>query len=703
MNLANKLDVIYGSTGLPADLIATIKRKLEDAGVEGTFYIGYPVMASADSSTTIDALLVSQKPGLVAFHFTQKGEDFQAAQDKLFYVLESNLGRHESLRRKRSLGVPVNVVSLFPEGDAPATLDPAYPTASPSTLVAAFAAMNPLEDAGLYRNLSAAIQRVTSIKPVKKRQNVAKEGSRGSVLRAIEREIANLDRWQKSAAIETPEGPQRIRGLAGSGKTVVLALKAAYLHTQHPDWQIAVTFHSRSLYQQFKDLIERFTLEHMGDKPDWEHLHIMHSWGSSSTEGIYSVACAAANMPPTNYLSAKSRFGVMRAFEGVCNELAAAMKGREFNVYDAVLIDEAQDLPKSFFRIVDAITKAPKRIVWAYDELQNLSEAGMASTPELFGRDIQLTNTPGSPQQDIILPVCYRNTPWALTLAHALGFGLLREKGMVQHFDEPGLWAEIGYMVEKGPLADGSDVVLSRAPRSFPEFFPKLLTPQDAVQSFRFGTKDEQYAAIAAQIDVNLKQDEIDPDDILIVLPEPITARDEYYSLRKHLDSRGIPSSLAGVTNDRDLFSQQGIVTVSGVYRAKGNEAPMVYVANADFCVAGHELIRLRNILFTSITRSRGWVRLCGVGDRMDALQKEIDGVVAQGFKLAFRIPTQAERDTMRTINRDRTAEEMSQIRKVEKNLEEALDLVKKGVVSADALPQLQALLEAARRKGNKQ
>lgn len=703
MNLANKLDVIYGSTGLPADLIATIKRKLEDAGVEGTFYIGYPVMASADSSTTIDALLVSQKPGLVAFHFTQKGEDFQAAQDKLFYVLESNLGRHESLRRKRSLGVPVNVVSLFPEGDAPATLDPAYPTASPSTLVAAFAAMNPLEDAGLYRNLSAAIQRVTTIKPVKKRQNVAKEGSRGSVLRAIEREIANLDRWQKSAAIETPEGPQRIRGLAGSGKTVVLALKAAYLHTQHPDWQIAVTFHSRSLYQQFKDLIERFTLEHMGDKPDWEHLHIMHSWGSSSTEGIYSVACAAANMPPTNYLSAKSRFGVMRAFEGVCNELAAAMKGREFNVYDAVLIDEAQDLPKSFFRIVDAITKAPKRIVWAYDELQNLSEAGMASTPELFGRDIQLTNTPGSPQQDIILPVCYRNTPWALTLAHALGFGLLREKGMVQHFDEPGLWAEIGYMVEKGPLADGSDVVLSRAPRSFPEFFPKLLTPQDAVQSFRFGTKDEQYAAIAAQIDANLKQDEIDPDDILIVLPEPITARDEYYSLRKHLDSRGIPSSLAGVTNDRDLFSQQGIVTVSGVYRAKGNEAPMVYVANADFCVAGHELIRLRNILFTSITRSRGWVRLCGVGERMDALQKEIAGVVAQGFKLAFRIPTQAERDTMRTINRDRTAEEMSQIRKVEKNLEEALDLVKKGVISADALPQLQALLEAARRKGNKQ
>lgn len=46
----------------------------------------------------------------------------------------------------------------------------------------------------------------------------------------------------KKAAFEIPEGPQRIRGLAGSGKTIVLALKAAYLHTQYPDMKIAVTF-----------------------------------------------------------------------------------------------------------------------------------------------------------------------------------------------------------------------------------------------------------------------------------------------------------------------------------------------------------------------------------------------------------------------------------------------------------------------------
>ncbi len=194
MNLTPALDVIYGSTSLPQSLLATIVRNLEQAGVEGTLYIGYPVMATAESNTTIDALLVAQKPGLVALHFPQKGEDYKAAQDRLYYVLESNLGRHESLRRRRTLGITVNVVSVFPEGEVPTAAEAEYPTASPSTLVAALGRVTPIDDAQLFRAVSAAIQRVTTIKPVKRRQNVAKDGSKGSILRAIEKEKIYLAR-----------------------------------------------------------------------------------------------------------------------------------------------------------------------------------------------------------------------------------------------------------------------------------------------------------------------------------------------------------------------------------------------------------------------------------------------------------------------------------------------------------------------------
>ena len=61
------------------------------------------------------------------------------------------------------------------------------------------------------------------------RKNLQKASSRGSKLKAIEDQISCLDKYQSKAVIETVEGVQRIRGLAGSGKTIVLALKVAYL------------------------------------------------------------------------------------------------------------------------------------------------------------------------------------------------------------------------------------------------------------------------------------------------------------------------------------------------------------------------------------------------------------------------------------------------------------------------------------------
>ncbi len=700
MNWQVDLDVIYGSSHHNPAVMNGMAKAVRDAGIKGTFYIGYPVMASSDSSVTIDALLVSQAPGFVAFHMAEPGQNYREIQDRLYYVLESNLSRHDSLRSGRKLGVPINIISVFPDGAAPNDGTPQYRVATPATLIQEFDGLVPVPDDTLFRNLSAAVQRVTTIKPLKKRAAVVQPNSRGAILKSIEKQIANLDRWQKAAAIETPEGPQRIRGLAGSGKTVVLALKAAYLHTQHPDWKIAVTFHTRSLYQQFKDLIERFTFEHMGDKPDWSQLSVVHSWGSSGNDGIYSLACAAINMFPVSFLAAKSKYGAAKAFAGICNELAAVIKGKQLDLYDAILIDEAQDLPPSFFQIVDALTKQPKRIVWAYDELQNLSDASMASAPDLFGREITLINSPEAPQQDIILPVCYRNTPWALTLAHALGFGLFRELEIVQHFDDPSMWTDIGYQIEDGELAEGHKVTLSRAARSYPAFFNELLNPADAVVSKAFNTREEQYAWIAEQIKKNVTEEELDPDDVLIVLPNAVSQKDEYYELRRHLDSRGIGSNLAGVTSDRDSFAMLGVVTVSGIYRAKGNEAPMVYVANADYCATGMEMIRLRNILFTGITRSRAWVRISGTGSRMATLQKEINSVVDAGFKLRFKVPTPPELQKVRRINRDRTAQEKGKIRKAERSVEELIELVRQGVISVDAMPQLRELLKAVKEGG---
>ena len=119
------------------------------------------------------------------------------------------------------------------------------------------------------------------------RKNLQKASSRGSKLKAIEDQISCLDKYQSKAVIETVEGVQRIRGLAGSGKTIVLALKVAYLYTMYENKMIAVTFNSRALKGQFIQLITNFIVENTNEEPDWSRIKIIHAWGSKNSEGLY--------------------------------------------------------------------------------------------------------------------------------------------------------------------------------------------------------------------------------------------------------------------------------------------------------------------------------------------------------------------------------------------------------------------------------
>ena len=82
--------------------------------------------------------------------------------------------------------------------------------------------------------------------------------SRGSILQQMRSHISQLDWQQEHIGKEIPPGPQRIRGIAGSGKTVLLCQKAAQMHLKHPDWTIAVVFFSRSLYHPITAQIDRW-------------------------------------------------------------------------------------------------------------------------------------------------------------------------------------------------------------------------------------------------------------------------------------------------------------------------------------------------------------------------------------------------------------------------------------------------------------
>jgi superfamily I DNA and RNA helicase len=273
-----------------------------------------------------------------------------------------------------------------------------------------------------------------------------------------------------------------------------------------------------------------------------------------------------------------------------------------------------------------------------------------------------------------------------LATAHALGFGIYRDKYLVQYFDEPDLWYKIGYEAVSGENLPGKQVRLARRKDASPSFFQDLLDPADAVMCKVFGDKKAQAAWVAQNIKTNLTKDELEFSDILIILPDAYTSRTEASMIIEALRNEEINAHLAGVTSSRDELFIDSSIAISHIYRAKGNEAPMIYILNSQYGFEGPELIKRRNALFTAITRSRAWVRICGYGSAMNDLKAEIDKVIENDFKLEFQVPTQTELAKMRKIHRDMTRDEQDEVRKMEEALSRYVESVEKGDLGEDII-----------------
>ena len=77
------INTVWGSTDKPVSSKQLATRLASDAGLEGTLYIGYPIIGTPEGSFPIDALLVSPTKGLVLFNLIEGRTlgNHQAAQD----------------------------------------------------------------------------------------------------------------------------------------------------------------------------------------------------------------------------------------------------------------------------------------------------------------------------------------------------------------------------------------------------------------------------------------------------------------------------------------------------------------------------------------------------------------------------------------------------------------------------------------------
>ncbi|CEP94665.1 Superfamily I DNA and RNA helicases [[Clostridium] sordellii] len=466
--------------------------------------------------------------------------------------------------------------------------------------------------------------------------------TKASIMKKLEDEIAKFDDTQKYAALSQINGPQRIRGLAGSGKTIILCMKAALLHLKYPDKKILYTFMTKSLYDYIEKLITRFyKVIGDGSLPDLEKcIQIRHAWGGENIKGVYYEAARRNNIDPISFSDAARTVGRGDAFNYICEQLLLDRRGNLEKTYDYVFIDEAQDFGPSFYKLCRSIVKNDC-IVWGYDELQNIFNIDMQDTNTIFKDDrinlkgidlVELQKQYPDMDNDIVLSKSYRNLKEIIVLAHAIGFGIYNDT-LIQSLENDEHWRDLGYSIIKGTCENGHEVKIERPDLSSPLANWYNRDVEDIIKMKLDADFEEEIRFVCDEIEDAIKIDKLRADDIMVICLDDRHAKGYFYEISENLYKRDIYTHNLTSNSYEKGFIEDDCVTLTTVYKAKGNESAMVFIVGCDVFESNKDSISMRNKLFTSITRAKAWIRLSGLSKH---LQNEITKVKNNKFILEF-------------------------------------------------------------------
>ena len=490
--------------------------------------------------------------------------------------------------------------------------------------------------------LVAVIQKAFNLSKFDNRQ-IKVSNSLGSIIKRRNNKINILDEEQFQTIYKTQTEHARIRGLAGSGKTILLVKKMAYLHYRNPELKMVYVFYTISLKQFVEKLFYKFYKEFEKYKePDMTKISFLHSWGNKNMDGFYSIICKKFNIVRKtigDVYNKSDKFGA------VCMDLLEQIKNIDIGMYDYIFLDEAQDFTLGFYKLALKALKPTGKFIYAYDELQSLNvETKMPSKNSIFGK---------KKCEDINLPICYRTPKEILVTAHALGLGIYKTKedgspDMVNMIQDTATWEAIGYEVVEGQLTFGKPVTLTRK-----DVIDDKCS--DSVIILEKLNEEEQYKYVCHEILELIENQDVSPEDIMIIDLDSINLNDDFLIFRKILTERAWDETseiwkcnVNLVNKDNAIkFRINGSIPFTTIFRAKGNEANIVFIINA------HKLQSIstytRNRIFTAMTRARFKVYLLGTSN-MQSYINEAEIVRNNDYKLSFVYPTKAELQTMSTI-----------------------------------------------------
>jgi len=669
----NSREKLYSSNSQILSFINHIKDNEDELNLfESNVYYDFPIFKDFDGGLLISQLLiVSKHHGILSIAFDnseniktlRNKDDLITESEQLHSNIFSRLLRNKNLRKSRTeLVFPITSFVFNTNLTKNLEIEDLQCVTNFSRLKTL---LNNLKTDQItdetYTELVSTIEGAKGLIKAKTRPISDKSKPKGFIATEIEKEINTFDEFQKKAFISGITGPERVRGLAGSGKTVVLALKAAITHLRDPEANIIYTFYTKSLYQHIQRLITRFYRQYDDKDPNWDKLKIVHAWGSSWNSGIYYEACTKNQIKFLTYSEASLK-NITNPFDYACKSL---LEHTDITpIYDYIFIDEGQDFPESFIKLCLRLCEKG-RIVWAYDELQTIFQT---KTPAIESV-LEGTSYSGL-EEDIILYKCYRNPREVLVTAHAIGFGIYSNR-IVQMLDEKKYWEDIGYEVKKGDFKEGERIVIERPIKNSLETISKHFKKNEIVKFSAHKDYAEELKQCVRNILDDLEQGLL-PDDILVVVVDDRNAKTYLDSIQALLAQVNVRSNNihADKFSIKD-FSIEGHVTLSTIHKAKGNEAYSVHVLGIDSLYSLEPTIRERNLMFTAITRTKGWVTITGIGTPAEMWVTELSQALEKCPNIEFKYPSRKELNIMKMDVKEKAERKSKQARMLDELLSE--------------------------------
>lgn len=215
---------------------------------------------------------------------------------------------------------------------------------------------------------------------------------------ATQRQPLELNAKQRQlAANRTQSGYRRIRGSAGSGKSLVLAARAAHLSVEKK--KVLVVSFNITLWHYLRDLAVRYPIpgRTINESTTWLHFHEWCKQVICNEAGLFNEYDALWN-------NCANVLEVLETEIVALTNRAIDVAGSSLTTYDAILVDEGQDYNPFWWNTLRRVLRQGGEMVLVADETQDLYERARNWTEEAM-------NGAGFSGPWVQLDICYRLPP----------------------------------------------------------------------------------------------------------------------------------------------------------------------------------------------------------------------------------------------------------------------------------------------------